>query len=53
MGVGRLSILAPMLLASGPSGMNCMLHGISRKSHGAHLYILVSSPSRSKCGYSS
>lgn len=33
MGVGRLSILAPELLASDPSSMNCILNGISRKSH--------------------
>lgn len=33
MGVGRLSILAPELLASDPSSMNCILNGVSRKSH--------------------
>ena len=37
-GIGRLRILAPVLLASGPSSMNCMLHDVSRKSRGPHTY---------------
>lgn len=57
MGVGRLSMLAPVLLAPGPSSMNCILHGITRKSHVPQalvlIYILVFLPCRSKCGYSS